>query len=91
MFSFLRQLSKGAVRVVHPPVTAPAPIRPVYLRKRLNCKVCGSPMLLKRFVPLHPAGVRGYYVCNSGHDAAVDRDRVRRCSHQSSEKVFFSE
>lgn len=88
MFAFLRNLSKGAVRVAQPPIPLP---RPVYLRKLLKCKVCGAPMQLKRFVPLHPAGIRGYYVCSLGHDAAVDRDQVRRCSHQNSEKLFFTE
>ena len=85
MFTFLQRLAKGSVRV--------RPVRPAFgianLRKKLTCRLCGCPMLLKRFVPLHPSGIRGYYACDNGHDAAIDRDRVRRFTHESFDCLWF--
>ena len=79
-------------RSVNGTMVAPQNPGEAFLRKRLPCKVrgCGAMHRLVRFVPLHPAGVRGYYSCPRGHVVALNRDGVTRMTKQSPDRIWFA-
>ena len=89
MFEFLRNLTKSVVRVPSTPAPVPSAFGTANLRRKLTCRMCGSAMLLRRFVLLHPSGVRGDYSCANGHVAAIKRDGVRQCVHEAVDRIWF--
>lgn len=86
--SVLLPVSGGtAVRSAPPPGKA-------YLRKRMRCNACGCPMLIERFVPLAPAGVRGYYKCRGPkhHVCSIDRNDVSASVvFDSGDRLWFND